>query len=141
MRRSILVAFVSIVIGSLAGMVSDVVRQPSSTHGALSTFERTRAADQKRSVAVVSAWLEEQRKGREGKEFWLAKPWVQPMTFFAVRAWEFVDFPSPRTLMVRIESSNRAGQPVIILRKVHLTEHDGELLIDAVEDPVADSKS
>ncbi len=85
---------------------------------------------------LVNDWLEAQRMGRDGNEFWSRESWVTPTKLFAVRDWEIVD-ASYGTVMVRIESSNGLRQPIVALWRIRITDaEDGtaRLAIYSVED-------
>ena len=78
--------------------------------------------------ATVNAWLEEQRKGRGGSEYWATSSKVNgkpPVMFYAVRSWEIVDAICDINFTVRIESSTKGGQPIIKLWEVW--SYDGKI--------------
>ena len=83
--------------------------------------------------ATVNAWLEEQRKGKSGNEYWAtsfkfkgkAMP-VTPVMFYAVRSWKIVDTLGDKYFTVRIESSTKGGQPIIKLWEMCLDD-DGKI--------------
>ena len=66
---------------------------------------------------VVEKWLESQRRGEPGTEYWFDG--VSPPQLFAVRSWEFVDHT-----WVRIESSTKGGIPVSNLWDIKVVDLD-----------------
>jgi|GEM_PF-4281890 len=138
-----LLMFVVVPTAIYAGVVK--LDRPSLFAG---KYEMEQNKDIERSAAVINEWLEAQRKGRNGSYYWFpggsfpTKPaalsWVREVTLFAVRSWEIVDSPSANKITVRVESSNKGGQPIIKLWTVRLHDHDGQRLIYSVEDPTAD---
>lgn len=79
---------------------------------------------------VVNAWLEEQRKGSSGAQFWEIDKTDHVQTLFAVRSWAIVDVTANRgvesggIVTVRVDSSNRGGIPITALWKVYLHGDD-----------------
>lgn len=57
---------------------------------------------------VVSRWLESQRSGDSGHEFWRD---AEPVSLYAVTGWEILRAESG-SITVRVDSSNAAGMPV-----------------------------
>ena len=57
------------------------------THGESSYIDELN----KRRVEVVENWVEDQRKGRDGGQYWSRDTFVTPKTLFAVRSWEVLD--------------------------------------------------
>lgn len=71
---------------------------------------------------VVRDWLESQRKGLDGSEYWAVAH--NSITFFALESYEIVDHPTAKDFgdldrmgyyTVRIHSSTRDGQPIVRL--------------------------
>jgi hypothetical protein len=61
-------------------------------------------------IAVVDRWLESQRRGRNGAEAWDQQSPFEPIHLRGVQSWEIVDI-GPCNVVVRVESSDRAGKP------------------------------
>lgn len=98
------IVLLSIVVGGLTWLNSNAWKHAAGRH-------------------VVNNWLEEQRKGHEGRLYWSSEDWVQPAKLYAVRSWEIVDSGAGGALVtVRVESSNKAGQPIVKLWDVWLKE-------------------
>lgn len=109
------------------GMIGEYFTQPKAD------------AQVARCEQVVEEWLNEQRKGKSGEDYWPSIVY-EPARLFAVREWEIVDrdhFGSGFT--VRIASSNRAGFPIEKLWKISLTDWNTEApKIWRVEEAVKD---
>jgi hypothetical protein len=74
-----------------------------------------------KDAQLVSNWLDAQRRGRPGAEYWLSETWVKPVRLYAVSSWEIVS-NDLGTIVVRVDSSNQAGLPIRKLWKVELTD-------------------
>jgi hypothetical protein len=71
---------------------------------------------------TLKAWLDSQRKGNTGYDYWLDEPWVQKVHLFALQSYEIVD-QSDGDYTVRIHSSTKGGSPVVCLWKISITLH------------------
>ncbi len=71
----------------------------------------------------VNDWLEDLRRGRSGTNHWLVSANAQPLS--AVRSWEIVE-SSAFGRIVRIESSDAAGAPLVALWQISLD--DGKIV-------------
>lgn len=101
------------------------------------TLERNKRLEKK----FLLDWLETQRKGYEGSEFWSKEWWVKPVHLFNVKSWEIVDSQAG-SFRVRIASTNKAGQPVenIWIVKVTGTWTTGRPKLSSVESAFKDTK-
>jgi hypothetical protein len=81
-------------------------------------------AREAQTTNTVKAWLEAQRKGQEGFEYW-QKDAYKPFALYAVTSYEIVDAFSPSQCIVRVHSSIRSGQPIVRLYAV--TVFDGKI--------------
>ena len=71
----------------------------------------------------VNNWLEDLSRGRSGTNHWLAPANDQPLS--AVKSWEIVE-SSAFGRIVRIESSDAAGAPLVALWQIVLD--DGKIV-------------
>jgi hypothetical protein len=78
------------------------------------------------TTETVKAWLESQRKGQDGFEYWQPDAY-KPFTLYAVSSYEIMDTPSPSRCIVRIQSATRSGQPIVRLYAV--TVFDGKISV------------
>lgn len=76
---------------------------------------------------VVDKWLEAQRRGQAGDEFWLDES--QAVRLFAVRDWEITN-EREDTVTVRVSSSNAAGIPIMVLLNVGVTKEGKICLVE-----------
>jgi hypothetical protein len=66
---------------------------------------------------IAADWLDSQRRGESGEEFWMSESWVRPVRLRAVSSWEIVSVV-PVEVIVRVDSSNGAGMPIRKLWKI-----------------------
>jgi hypothetical protein len=95
-------------------------------------------------IVVVNGWLEAQKKGGSGHEYWDPEFKALATKLFAVRSWELQRYEEPRKnksgngwnagVQVRISSSNKGGQQIVQDWKVFLMKHGdtGVWLINSV---------
>ena len=85
---------------------------------------------------AVNNWLDAQREGRDGLEYWSTKEYVRPSNLYAVRSWEIVDSwgVGGACVTVRVESSNKAGQPIVKLWEVWLEKDSGRERIFSLDE-------
>ncbi len=90
--------------------------------------EEKRQQDQKLRE-VINGWLQEQRKGHAGSEFWLKEWWVSPVQLYAVRTWDIVEISNNGLeATVRIASSNKGGIPIEVLWKLSFDPFEDDFL-------------
>ena len=68
---------------------------------------------------TLKAWLDSQRKGKDGREYWSNDPWGEKVRLFAVQSYEIVD-QNYGDYTVRIHSSTNGGSPVVCLWKISI---------------------
>ncbi len=88
---------------------------------------------------VVRPWLEAMRKGGDGFEYWIdGEPEGLPprAAFYAVSDYEIVDDSHGR-YMVRIQSSTRAGTPIVKVYEVIATDEGIYRVTAQGDDPQA----
>lgn len=94
------------------------------------------AVSERVNERVVNAWLEAQRSGRSGYEFWAQD--AERSSLFSVADWEIVD-SDMLSVRVRVDSSTQGGAPIRKLWEVRLREatKNGEpdALIEEVREP------
>jgi len=74
---------------------------------------------------TLKEWLETQRKGQTGYEYWLNESWVNKVRIFALQDYEIVD-RNNLCYTVRIHSSTKGGFPIVCLWKIYITV-DGKI--------------
>lgn len=84
---------------------------------------------------TINGWLEVQKSGMTGESFWEAQPLVESL--LSVTGWEILktvvnnDFA---TVSVRVNSSNRAGIPIVKTWSIHLNKVAGQWKIAMMVD-------
>lgn len=94
-----------------------------------------------REKVLLESWLDSQRKGRKGEEFWLSKSFVRPIQLYAVRSWKIVDNWNGLGIKwtVRIASSTRGGITIEKLWTISVSSDDaGNLKIIDVNPTIPD---
>ncbi len=81
------------------------------------------------TVEVVNQWLESQRRGESGTEFWLDDAWVSPTRLYSVSDWKVVD-AEMTNVKVLVDSSSGAGEPIRQLWNISLSTRSENLLTD-----------
>jgi len=68
---------------------------------------------------ILKEWLETQRKGQTGYEYWRDSSLVQKVRFYALQDYEIVDRCGLH-YTVRIHSSTKGGTPIVCLWKIEI---------------------
>lgn len=98
------------------------------------------ARQESRVAEIIEAWLNEQKDGRDGLQFWASGETVEPIWFHSVRSWKTIHVEPFDHALVEVDSLSQGGDLVTKIWKISFgLSRDGAPLITRVVDAADES--